>query len=135
VNYIPLHLSTSSTDIFADDTTIKTSAHYSNMQSLTQHLNNDLEALSEWATNNRVFINTGKTKSLLVTGKRISKKLGQDIPHLNVKINNSEISEVSSHQLLGVTLEMLLLCHILTSCVKNYRDAWGLLKHISPYLK
>jgi hypothetical protein len=43
--------------------------------------------------------------SVFVTGKRISKKLGQDIPHLNVNINNSEISEVSSHQLLGVTYD------------------------------
>jgi retron-type reverse transcriptase len=51
VNDITLHLSTSSTDIFADDTTITASAHYSNIQSLTHHLNNYLEALSEWATN------------------------------------------------------------------------------------
>jgi hypothetical protein len=78
VNDITLHLSTSSTDIFADDTTITASAHYSNIQSLTHHLNNYLEALSEWASNNRMFINTGGTKSLLITGKRIAKKLGQD---------------------------------------------------------
>ncbi|CAB4043486.1 Hypothetical predicted protein, partial [Paramuricea clavata] len=108
VNDITLHLSTSSTDIFADDTTITASAHYSNIQSLTQHLKNYLEALSEWATNNRMFINTGRTKLLLITGKRIAKKLGQDTsPCLNVKIDNSEISEVSSH----ASAEMLFLGH------------------------
>ena len=35
VNDIPLHLSSSSADIFADDTTITASAHYLNIQSLT----------------------------------------------------------------------------------------------------
>jgi len=66
-NDLPLHLSSSSVDIFADDTTITASAHFSDIQSLTQCLKSDLDAISEWATNNKMFINTTKTKSLLVT--------------------------------------------------------------------
>jgi hypothetical protein len=88
VNDIPLHLSSSSADIFADDTQIMASAHYLNIQSLTDDLNKDLEAVSEWASNNKMLINVDKTKSLLVMGKRIAKKLHDD---LNLKIKNSEI--------------------------------------------
>ena len=104
VNDIPLHLSSSSADIFADDTTITASAHYSNIQSLTDDLNRDLEAVGVWATNNKMLINTDKTKSLLVMGKRITKKLHDNsTPCLNLKINNSEILEVSKLKLLGLT--------------------------------
>jgi hypothetical protein len=48
INDIPLHLSSSSADIFADDTTITASAHYySNIQSLTDDLNKDAEAVGK----------------------------------------------------------------------------------------
>ncbi len=137
INDIPLHLSSSSADIFADDTTIKASAHYSNIQSLTDDLNKDIQAVGKWATNNKMLINVDKTKSLLVTGKRIAKKLHDDItPCLNLKINNSEILEVSKLKLLGLTYDrnMTFETHIDQLC-KKLSKRLGLLKHISPYLK
>ena len=42
-------------------------------------MNKDLEAVGEWATNNKMLINANKTKSLLVTGKHIAKKLNDDV--------------------------------------------------------
>ena len=80
VNGIPLQLSRSSVDIFADDTTITASAHFLDIQLLTQHLNSDLAAVSKWATNNMMFINTNKTKSLLVTA-----------PYLKIMFDKTEI--------------------------------------------
>ena len=137
VNDIPLHLSSSSADIFADDTTITVSAHYLNIQSLTDDLNKDLEAVGEWPSNNKMLINADKTKSLLVTGKRIGKKLHGDVtPCLNLKIKNSEILEVSNLKLLGLTYDrnMTIEPHIDQLC-KKLSKRLGLLKHISPYLK
>ena len=64
VNNFPLQLSRSSVEIFADDTTITASAHFSDIQSLAQHLNSDLDAVSKWATNNMMFINSTKTKAM-----------------------------------------------------------------------
>ena len=137
VNDIPLHLSGSSVDIYADDTTIIACAHFSDIQSLTRRLNSDVDAVNEWASNNRMFINTKKTKSLLVTGKHIRKRLvDDDPPCLNVTIDNSGIAEVPSHKLLGVTLDRNLTFepHIDELC-KKLSKRLGLLKQISPYLK
>ena len=137
VNDMPLHLSSSSADIFADDTTITVSAHYLNIQSLTDDLNKDLEVVGEWPSNNKMLINADKTKSLLVTGKRIAKKLHGDVtPCLNLKIKNSEILEVSNLKLLGLTYDrnMTIEPHIDQLC-KKLSKRLGLLKHISPYLK
>ena len=46
VNDIPLHLSGSSVDIYADDTTVMASAHFSDIQSLTRRLDSDLDAVN-----------------------------------------------------------------------------------------
>ena len=97
----------------------------------------NLEAVGEWATNNKMLINANKTKSLLVTGKRIAKKLNDDVtPRLNLKIKNSEIHEVSHLNLLGLTCDrnMTFEPHIDQLC-KKLSKRLGLLKHISPYLK
>ena len=81
------------------------SAHFSDIQSLTRHLNSDLDAVNKRVSNNRMF-NMTKTKSLLVTGKCIRKRLVNDVPPcLNVRIDNSDIAEAPSHKLLGVTLD------------------------------
>ena len=39
VNDIPLHLSNSIVDIYADDTTLTTRAHFSKLRPMTEHLN------------------------------------------------------------------------------------------------
>jgi hypothetical protein len=53
-------------------------------------LNSDLHALNEWSLQNKMFINARKTNSMLVTGKRIPKKLdSQNDPRLQLKIDGS----------------------------------------------
>ena len=51
VNDIPLHLSGSSVDIYANDATVMASAHFSDIQSLTRRLDSDFDAVNEWASN------------------------------------------------------------------------------------
>ena len=48
VNDIPLHLTNSTVDIHADDTTITASAHFSDLCSMNQRLNSDLDADVHW---------------------------------------------------------------------------------------
>ena len=64
VNDIPLHLTNSTVDIYADDTTITASAHFSDLCSMTQRLNSDLDAVQRWASCKKMFINKKKTKFL-----------------------------------------------------------------------
>ena len=124
-------------DIYADDTTITASAHFSDLCSMTQRLNSDLDAVQRWASCNKMFINKKKTKSLLVHGKRIPANLDDDTSlRLDVKNDNSVIEQVSSHKILGVVVDSQMnyeshideLCKILSKRIR-------LLKHISPFLK
>ena len=137
VNDIPLHLTNSTVDIYADDTTITASAHFLDLCSMTQRLNSDLDAVQRWASCNKMFINKKKTKFLLVHGKHIPAKLDEDTPlRLDVKIDDSVIEQVSSHKILGVVIDsqMNYESHIDELC-KKLSKRIGLLKHISPFLK
>ena len=80
-----------------------------------------------------------KTKSMLVTGRRIPSKVndsGEDLS-FQLKIGGVDINSVKSHKLSpGVTLdsEMSYECHV-EELSKKLSKHLGLLKHISPYLK
>ena len=52
VNDIPLHLNNSTTDMYADDTTLSLSANWNNITSLIKALANDLENIEKWSTEN-----------------------------------------------------------------------------------
>ena len=92
VNDIPLHLTNSTVDIYADDTTITASTHFSDLCSMTQRLNSNLDAVQRWASCNKIFINKKKTKSLSVRGKPIPAKLDEDTPlRLDVRIDDSAL--------------------------------------------
>ena len=84
-----------------------------------------------------MFINARKTNSMLVTGKRIPKKLdSQNDPCLQLKIDGVDVSGVASKKLLGITLDnkMSYEMHV-EELAKKISKRLGLLKHISPYLK
>ena len=62
-----------------------------------------MNKISDWTAENRMVLNASKTKTLLVTGKRLkSELLRKDI---KVSINSSDIEKVSCHKLLGVKLD------------------------------
>ena len=52
-----------------------------------------------------MYINMQKTKSLLLTGKRLRKRLVQDKGKLRVKTDNAEIEQVANHKLLGMIVD------------------------------
>ncbi|CAB4039681.1 Hypothetical predicted protein, partial [Paramuricea clavata] len=124
-------------DIFADDTTMSACAHYLDISSMNDSLNSDLHALNEWSLQNKMFINARKTNSMLVTWKRIPKKLNsQNDPCLQLKIDGVDVSGVASKKNLGITLDskMSYETHV-EELAKKISKRLGLLKHISPYLK
>jgi len=93
-------------DIYVDDTTITTSAHFLDLCSITQCLNSDLYAVKRWASSNKMFINKKITKSLLVHGERIPTKLDNaTLLRFHVKIDDSVIEQVSSLKILGVVID------------------------------
>ena len=78
VNDIHLHCSNSSIDIFADDTTLSYNANWKDIASLSEKIESDLNNLKKWSVRNHMFVNTEKTKAMLVKGKRLKKKLVPD---------------------------------------------------------
>ena len=90
-------------DIYADDTSLSTSAVVSDLTVIQQRLQDDINKIADWTSDNKMLLNGSKTKSLLVTGKRLEKKA----PDINFKLscNDSEIEQITSHKLLGVKLD------------------------------
>ena len=137
VNDIPLHLTDSTVDIYADNTTITQGVHFSDLCSMTPLLNSNLDVVQRWASCKKMFINKKKTKSLLVHGKHIPAKLDEDTPlRLDVEIDDFAVEQVSSHKIVGVVMDSQInhKLHIDELC-KKLSKRIGLLKHISPFLK
>ena len=136
VNDMPLHVQKSTIDVYADDTTLSSSSNWKTIQSLNQALSLDLCKVERWASENKMYMNMQKTKALLVTGKRLRKRIVQDSGKLEVKTDNAEIVNVENHKLLGMIIDEDLTyeAHVDGLCNKLSKRL-GLLRHISPYLK
>jgi hypothetical protein len=93
-------------DIFADDTTISNSSSWQDVESLHNDLITNTRNLEHWTENNRLLLNTGKTKTMLFTGKRLKGKLSPDDQTLNIATKTGEyLQQVRSYKLLGVILD------------------------------
>ena len=123
-------------DIYADDTTITASAHFSDLWSMTQRLNSDLDAVQRWASCNKMFINKKKRSPFQCTESAFLLSWMKTLPCLDVKIDDSVIEQVSSHKILALVIDsqMNYESHIDELCKKLSKHK-GLLKHISPFLK
>ena len=93
VNDLPNSVSQSTVDIYADDTTLSTSAVVSDLPAIQKRLQDDINNIADWTSSNRMVLNASKIKSLLVTGERLEKKA----PDTNLKLscNGSEIEQIT----------------------------------------
>ena len=107
VNDMPLHWNNSTIDIYADDNTLSLSANWNNITSLTKALSNDSENIEKWSTENKMYINTEKTKAfnLLVTRKRLQHKLRMETASLQLHLNATNINQILHHKLLGLIID------------------------------
>ena len=89
-----------SCDIFADDTTLHSSAaDVSNVQHSLQCSLNDV---SKWCSLNQMILHPQKTKCMIIT----SRQKHQLHPlNLNLSINNNPIEQVKSHKVLGTIID------------------------------
>ena len=56
----------------------------------------DIDEIMNWSADNKMILNKSKTKSMLVTGKWLGKKLEQST--LQLHVNSTELEQVSSHK-------------------------------------
>ena len=100
--------------LFADDTSLYIIIDDNNVIQSGNSLNNDLEHISQWASNWLVQFNATKTLNMT-----ISRKL-QKQNHPTLIFNDTDILQVNSHKHLGLTMNSTLTWseHILEICSK-----------------
>ena len=127
INDLPLHVSTSQVDLYADDTTLTASVDIKSMPILEESLNSSVSDVVAWASENKLPLNESKTKVLLVTGKRLSSRIEQTP---TVMVQETHLNNVASVTLLGLEIDAELTFEAyLINCVKRCHHA-SLLKKI-----
>ena len=81
------------------------SANWNNITSFTQVLSNDLENIEKWSTENKMYINTEKTKASLVARKRLQHKFSEETATLKLRLDATNIDQLSYHKLLGLIVD------------------------------
>ena len=91
INNLPQMVQDSVVDIFADDTTLFHASHFTNVNTTHCALQTSAANLVKWSDDNFMVLNSTKTKSMLVTGKRSKKKLASDHQSLRINIDGKQI--------------------------------------------
>ena len=85
--------------LWADYVTLKVAP-----QAISENLQKDPEETRVWSIKNKMVLSDSKTKCMLVTGKRLESKFSDNCS-LHLKLNGTEIKQVNSQKLLGVTID------------------------------
>ncbi|KAL9978894.1 hypothetical protein ACROYT_G016477 [Oculina patagonica] len=134
INDLPSALQDTVADIYADDTTVSYSTDYRLAPwAVSDSLQSDLNKLQKWSDNNKMILNEKKTKTMLATGKWLEKRMGHQ--QLQVKLNATELDQVNSQKLLGVTIDSKLSFdeHIDDLC-RKVSQRIAVLKRIKKFL-
>ena len=100
MNDLPLHIH-NDIDMFADDSTLHTSG--ANIEEIQLSLQTDLNVITTWCTDNKMVINTSKTKTMLITTKQRRHHLQND--RLNITLNELNLQQVSQQKVIGVVVD------------------------------
>ena len=132
INDLPFHVTSSTIDLYADDTTLTSCANYSSIDKLEQNLNSSVAEIAEWAASNKLPINESKTKAILITGKRLASKINYEMA---LTINGTKLEVVPSVKLLSLEIdfELSFNSHVEKLCTKLSKRI-GILKKIRSCL-
>ena len=100
MNDLPLHID-NNIDMFADDSTLYTSGH--NVDEIQHSLQTNLNAVTTWCEENRMVINTAKTKCMLITTKQRRHNLRNN--QLAITLNDQQLQQVKQHKVIGVDVD------------------------------
>ena len=132
INDLPLHISSTSCDLFADDTTL----HCTDVtvESIEMRLNQSLTELEHWCRSNSMIVNPQKSESMLIASRQKMQLL--QTKNLSLSYNNIPIPAVESHTILVVILDKNLqwsahvdfvckkiaISNYQLNCIKNFVD-------------
>ena len=101
INDLPLSISHSLCEMFADDTSLQTSDD--NLTNLAKKLQQTVDELTTWTEKNHMALNPSKTKCMLITTSQKRATLKKSLSTIYLKDNI--IQEVDSHTVLGITIQ------------------------------
>ena len=85
--------------LYADDTVLYTANR--NFDNSVSHMQLDIDAIENWCKKNGIFINTDKTKVMVMGSKTALSKL----PDFDVNLGNVQLKHVSVYKYLGITID------------------------------
>ena len=95
INDALLYVQNVSMNIYADDATLISSSRWDNISLMKNNIKKDLENIKQWAIMNKMIINEKKTKSMLIRGKRLRKRMekqylaqNSSVDKLSIILNN-----------------------------------------------
>ena len=130
VNDIPFGNSSISTHLYVDDTTL----HYSSpsVTELNINLQRGTNALSFWATSNKMVTHPQKSKIMILGSQR---KLEGTEEYLNVKISGKTVEQSHCEKVLGMYLgSSLTWSYHVFKCIKKFNSKLELIRRAKPYL-
>ena len=130
INDLPLNLSHTIPDLYADDTSI----HYSSksVMNICDKLNDDLKNLYAWCNENDMIINTNKSNAMLVGSSKRLQSMQYDF---DIFYNDNLLKNVTCEKLLGVHID-----HTLSWCQQTNKlcsfisSRIGLLTRLKLYI-
>ena len=101
INDLTLHIPSAQCDMLADDTTNHTSGQ--DVPAITSVLQSCLSDVAEWTHLNHMSLNSSKMKYMILTTRQKQQLLHAPSAHLSA--GNQQITKVSDHKVLGVTID------------------------------
>ena len=101
INDVSLHIQNSNIDIYADYATLTSCSKWNNISSVNNNIQRNLGNIQRWANMNKMVINGEKTKSVLVIGRRLRKRMNKDQHQdsdFTIALNNSQIERVRTQE-------------------------------------
>lgn len=99
INDLPLVLNKARMQMYADDTTIYTSAE--TVSNLSNMLKEELKSVTNWIKDNQLILNIPKTKMIIIG----SKTSLREEPNITLNIERETIEQVKEVKLLGITID------------------------------
>ena len=105
INDLSLECGDAQLDIYADDTTVTAAADWRETSKLSSTMSTALASITKWSSENKLSINSMKTKTMLFGSKRLREKMSsEDEVKISLQGSSSPLMTVNAQKLLGITL-------------------------------
>ena len=130
INDLPNCLSSSTTSMFADDTTLTTEGK--SIEEIQSHLNIDLEDVHRWLPTNKLTLNKEKTEYMIIGSRQRLSKININP---TISLGETNIKRVKQTKTPGIIIdEQLLWKNQISAIVTKVSKGIGMLRRMKAYV-